>query len=422
MNGNPGAARTGAGTVIAAPLDGIRVLELGSTVAGPFCGRLLADFGADVVKIEGLHGDLVRSMGRHHQGKSLYAASIFRNKDMVSIDLHSVKGREIVARLAARSDVLVENFRPGRMEVWGLGYEELSLANPGLVMARISGYGQDGPYSGRGGYGVISEAVGGLRHITGDADRPPSRVATSLTDYLSGLYAAFGIVLALTARSRTGRGQVVDTALYEAAFSFMEPWVAPFEKLGHVATRSGSSLPGSVPNNLYPTADGEYIHITAVSDGLFAALSNLIDAGALARDDRFASAIDRSRNQAALDEVIAAWTSTHPLKELERLLESARIPATRIFTMRDIFDDPHFEHRGAIVAATDDDLGTVTMPGVVPRLSGTPGEIHHAGHRIGQDTFRVLTDALGLTIEEFDALVDSGVVRSDAGSGRGTTS
>jgi len=229
------------------PLAGTRVLELGSTVAGPFCGRLLADFGAEVIKIEPAEGDAVRTMGKRFHGKSLYAASIFRNKSLVCLDLREPRGQEIARKLAAKSDVLIENFRPGGLEKWGLGYDRLSAENPGLVMVRISGFGQDGPYGQRAGYGVIGEAVSGLRHVTGDPDRPPARIAVSLTDCITGLYGAFGATLALLARGKTGRGQVVDAALYECAFSFMEPHVPAYDKLGAVAMRTGSRLPDSTP-------------------------------------------------------------------------------------------------------------------------------------------------------------------------------
>ncbi|MFC2176780.1 CaiB/BaiF CoA transferase family protein [Actinomycetota bacterium] len=236
-------------TPASGPLSGYRVLELGSTVAGPFCGRLLADFGAEVIKVEPPTGDTVRSMGKRLEGRSLYAASILRNKQLIALDLRTEEGRDLIREMIVSCDVLVENFRPGTMERWGLGYEDLAELNPGLVMVRISGFGQDGPYSGRPGYGVIGEAMSGLRHLTGDPDRPPSRIAVSLTDYVTGLYAAFGATLALLGREKTGRGQVIDAALYESAFSFMEPWIPAFEKLGHIAGRSGSWLPESTPNN-----------------------------------------------------------------------------------------------------------------------------------------------------------------------------
>src|SRR6185312_13704321 len=301
------------------PLAGHRVLEMGSTVAGPFCGRLLADFGAEVIKVEPAEGDPVRTMGKRFHGKSLYAASIFRNKSLVALDLRKPEGQAIARRIAAQCDVVVENFRPGGLEKWGLGYAELSRDNPGLVMVRISGFGQSGPYSDRAGYGVIGEAVSGLRHVTGDPDRPPSRVAVSITDYITGLYAAFGAVMALLARGKTGRGQYVDSALYECAFSFMEPHIPAFQKLGLVANRSGSRLPDSTPNNLYVSRDGQFIHITAMGDAVFRRLVGCMGAPQLATDARFADALERSRNHEEIDDLIGRWTSRHDLPELEAI-------------------------------------------------------------------------------------------------------
>ncbi len=396
------------------PLTGIRVLEIGSTVAGPFCGRMLADFGAEVIKVEPAEGDPVRTMGQQHDGHSLYAASIFRNKKLISIDLRRPEGHALVRELAAKSDVVVENFKPGTLEAWGIGWEQLSEINPRLVMVRISGYGQDGPYAKRPGYGVICEAVSGMRYLTGDPDRPPSRVAVSLTDYITGLHAAYGAVMALMARQATGRGQFIDAALYECAFNFMEPWVPAFEKTGHVANRTGSRLPGSNPNNLYPTGDGSFILITAMADSLFKRLAGVMEQPELADDPRFAKALARNRHAEALDEIIAVWTSSHPLATLEQKLTAASVPATRIYTMADIFADPHYAARRSIVAASDDAMGSVAMAGVVPRLSATPGGVRHAGRAVGRDTESVLGDVLGYDAARIAELVGSGVVARDA--------
>ncbi len=386
------------------PLAGYRVLELGSTVAGPFCGRLFADFGAEVIKVEAADGDPVRTMGKRYRNKSLWAASIFRNKSLISVDLRKPAGQELVKKIAASCDFLIENFRPGSLEAWGLGYEALSQVNPGLIMIRISGYGQTGPYRQRPGYGVICEAVSGLRHITGDPDRPPGRIATSTTDYITGLYAALGAMIALEARHKTGQGQVVDAALYEGAFSFMEPHVPAFEKLGAIAMRAGSRLPGNTPNNLYPTADDQYIHITAASDAVFKRITKAIGEPALATDVRFATALARVEHEDAIDDIITRWTLQHSCAEAEQKLHLAEVPAARIYTMEDIFADPHYAARGMLAKVADDDLGSVTMPAVVPRLSRTPGAIRHSGHRVGQDTRAVLTDVAGLSKSEIDAL------------------
>ena len=392
------------------PLAGIRVLEMGSTVAGPFCGRLLADFGAEVIKVEPPEGDPVRTMGKRFHGKSLYAASMFRNKALISLDLRKDEGRALARELATKSDVVVENFRPGGLERWGLGYADLSKLNPKLVMVRISGFGQTGPYNQRAGYGVIGEAVSGLRHLTGDPDRPPGRVAVSMTDYITGLYAALGATMALFARDRTGRGQYIDAALYECAFSFMEPWIPAYQKLGHVANRTGSRLAESTPNNLYPTGDQQYIHITAMADGVFRRLVEAMGQPGLVADPRFANATARSEHHEDIDDAIARWTTTKPLAELEKILAAADVPATRIFTIADIFADPHYQARGSIVEAPDPDLGGVAMAQVVPRLSETPGRIRHAGHLVGEDTRAVLQDVLGYSDARIGELAGSGII------------
>ncbi|MBY0269286.1 MAG: CoA transferase [Burkholderiales bacterium] len=395
------------------PLSGYRVLELGSTVAGPFCGRLFADFGAEVIKIEPADGDPVRSMGRHYQGTSLYAASIFRGKRLISVNLRVEEGREIVRKLAARSDFLVENFRPGALEEWGLGYDSLASLNPGLILVRISGYGQSGPYRERPGYGAICEAVSGLRNLTGDPDRPPSRTASSLTDYITGLYAALGAMFALEVRHKTGKGQVIDAALYEGAFSFMEPHIPAYEKLQAIAMRAGARLPGVAPNNQYPTRDGQYIHITAASDAVFRRVASAIGRPELAKDPLYAAAIDRAGNENALDAIISAWTVQHDCAALEERLHAANVPAARIYTVEDIFNDPHYAARGMLEKVPSDELGSVTMPAVVPRLSVNPGKIRHAGRRIGQDTRDVLREISGLSDDEINALEARGVIACD---------
>lgn len=388
----------------AGPLAGCRVLEMGSTVSGPFCGRLLADFGAEVIKVEPPSGDPVRQMGRRSRGRSLYAASILRNKHLISVDLRTPEGQDVVSRLVKACDVVVENFRPGTLEAWNLGYDTLSGVNPGVILVRISGYGQTGPYRHRPGYGVTSEAVGGLREITGEPDRPPSRVSISLTDCITGLYAAFGAVMALFARTRTGRGQVVDAALYEGAFSFMEPHVPAFAALGAVPTRTGSRLPNSTPNNLYPTADGDFIHITAGNDATFERLTACMGAPRLAEDERFRTATARSRHEDDIDDIIADWTSGRPLTELERKLDANAVPAARIFTLRDIFADEHYRARDMLLEMPDEVLGSVTLPGVVPGLSETPGAVRWAGREVGVDTRDVLTRVAGYEAGEIDAL------------------
>lgn len=392
------------------PLDGCRVIELGSTVAGPFCARLLADFGADVIKVEQREGDAVRSMGKRAKGRSLYAASILRNKRNVSVDLRRPEGQNLVKALCSTADIVIENFKPGTLERWGLSYDDLKAVNPGIVLVRISGYGQDGPYSKRPGYGVICEAVSGMREITGDPDRPPARVAVSLTDYITGLYAAFGAVIALLAREKCGVGQVVDASLYEAAFSFMEPHVPAYQQLGAIARRAGPRLPDNTPNSLYPTADGRFIHITAISNSVFRRLCEAMGRPELAIDPRFVDGVSRTAHEDELDDIIGSWTGSAPLDEVETKLHDADVPAARIYDMRDIFADAHYAARNAIVRPEDPVLGPVAMANVTPRLSATPGKVEWPGRAIGADTLSVFQNELGLTSEAIADLLEAGVL------------
>lgn len=394
----------------AGPLAGLRIIELGSTVAGPFCSRLLADFGGDVIKVEQAEGDAVRSFSHRHKGRSLYNASMQRGKRIASINLRTDEGRALVRRLCESADIVVENFRPGTLERWGLGYKELRAENPGLVMVRISGFGQDGPYSDRGGYGVVCEAVSGLREINGDPDRPPPRAATSLTDYIAGLYAAFGAVMAILERNRTGRGQVVDSALYEASFSFMEPHIPVYQQLGIVAKRAGPHLPGNAPNSIYPTRDGGYIVIAAASDAVFGRLAKAMGRPEMIEDPRFATAVARAENMAVCDEAVGAWTGSLEMPAAEEGLSAARVPAARIYTVADIFTDPHYRARNMLVEVTDDVLGPVAVTGVVPKLSETPGAVRWAGHDIGADTAEILRAELGMTAGEMSELAREGII------------
>jgi crotonobetainyl-CoA:carnitine CoA-transferase CaiB-like acyl-CoA transferase len=402
------------------PLSGVRVLELGSTIAGPFCGRLLADFGADVIKVEDPAGDTLRTFGQSVEGKSLYAASLFRNKSMVALDLRQDEGRRAVRDLALKCQVVVENFKPGALESWGLGYDTLAAENPALVMVRISGFGQTGPYRERPGYGVIGEAVSGLRYINGDPGHPPARMATALTDYITGLYAAFGAVMAIMNARVTGRGQCVDAALSECAFTFMDPYVPGYEKLGIVPERTGSRLPGAAPNDIYPTREGKFVLIAAFSEAIFRRLCRAMDRADLAEDPRFATLTARNENVEPLNAEIAAWTGARPLDEIERVLGAADVPASRIFTMADIFADPHFAARSMLVPTPDEELGEITLAAPVPHLGDTPATIRHSGRRIGQDTRRILGEVAGYDGARIDDLAARGIVRTDAGAEEGS--
>lgn len=394
------------------PLVGYRVLELGSTVAGPFCGRLFADFGAEVIKVEPAEGDIIRSIGARYQGKPLYASSIFRNKELIAIDLRKPEGQDIARKIAAQSDFVIENFKPGTLEKWRLGYDDLRALNPRIIMIRISGYGQSGPYSKRPGYGITCEAVSGLRHLTGDPDRPPARVAVSLTDYVTGLYAFSGALLALTERARTGEGQCVDAALYESAFSLLEQHIAGYEKLGIVPNRMGAST-GSAPNNLYRSADGQWVHIAANGSAVFNRFAQAIGQSNLTSDPRFKSAIARSEHRGELDKIVSQWAGNLNATEIEAILHGADVPATRIFTLPDIFKDPHYKARGAIVDMPDEELGHIAAAVPVPRLSRTPGTVRHSGRRIGQDTSRILHDVVGFDDESIRRLQAAGIIGLD---------
>ncbi len=395
------------------PLSAYRVLELGSTAAGPFCARLLADFGAQVVKIEAVEGDPIRQMGEVVNGKSLYGASICRNKLIASFNFRKPEARNLIKAVIPEFDIVVENFRPGTLEKWGLGYDDLRKLKPDLIMTRISGYGQTGPYKDRPGYGVIGEAMSGLRHMIGDPDRPPSRAAIPLTDYITALYAAFGTVMAVVARQNSGIGQCVDASLVESAFSFMEYHVPAFEKSGKIGMRTGPRLPDSAPNTLYPTRCGNYIHIAALADAVFRRLAVAMGRPELGTDPRFAEMKMRNQNQELIDGIVAEWTSAHDIGDLEAVLNKGDVPASRIFTMADIFKDPHYQARDMLVPTPDDELGTVTLAGVVPKLSATPGRLRWAGHRPGQDTRVFLKEAARLSDADIDRLVADGVIFCD---------
>ncbi|MCL4744677.1 MAG: CoA transferase [Burkholderiaceae bacterium] len=398
------------------PLAGIRVVEICTTIAGPVCTRLMADFGAEVIKIEPHEGDPVRHFGAVVEGASLYGASILRNKSSIAVDLKRPEGRRIALELIGRADVLVENNRPGVMERLGLGWAELSAVNPGLVMVRISGYGQDGPYANRPGYGAICEAVGGVRHMTGDPDRPPARVALATTDYLTAVYSAFGALVALRSRDRTGRGQVVDAALYEAAFTQMEAVVPEYDKLGTVPMRQGPNLPSFAPNSLYPSRDGGWVLIAANSKPTFERLAVLMKRPDLLEDPRFSSIRARGEmaNVRVLDALVAEWSRTIDALELEESLHAAEVPSARVYTIADIFADPQYQARGMLVSVPHPSLGHTVQMGVVPRLSGTPGAILRTGCEVGADTDRVLGRELGYPQQRIDELHALGVVSSGA--------
>ena len=393
-------------------LSGIRVLELGQVIAGPFCGQLLGDLGADVVKVEppGV-GDVLRQWGRVHgeEGDSLWWRVTGRNKRSVTVDLRRPEGQDIVRRLAERCDVLLENFRPGTLERWGLGWEELSWVNERLVMVRVSGFGQDGPYARRAGYAAIGEAMGGLRALTGYPDRPPTRVGLSIGDSLAGTMAALGTVAALEARHRTGRGQVVDASIFESVLAMTEALVPEWQVAELKRERTGSTLPGIAPSNVYPTADGQVL-IAANQDSVFGRLAGAMGMPELAEDARFADHRARGERQAELDGVVAGWTQVRSAAEVLDLLHEAGVPAGLVYEPEDMFEDPHFQARDSIVRVPDEEFGEVAMPAVVPRLSDTPGSVRERAPRLGEHTDAVLTELLGLSAQEIHDLRAAGVV------------
>ncbi len=400
------------GRPVAGALDGVKVLELGQLIAGPFCGQMLADFGADVVKIEAPGaGDPIREWGKEKTGgKSLYWPVIGRNKKSVTLNLRVAEGQALARRLALESDILIENFRPGTLEKWGLGWEELSRLNPRLIMVRVTGYGQTGPYAERAGYGAIGEAMGGLRYVNGDPSTPPSRVGVAIGDTLTGLHAAYGALAALQARTRTGRGQLVDAAIYESVLNMMESLITDYDVAGFVRERTGSIFPGIAPSNIYPTACGRSVLIGANQDTVFRRLSQVMGQEALGTDPRFASHTARGQNQALLDRLIGEWTIQHTRESVLAMLDEAGIPAGQLYTAKEMLDDPQFASRNTIIRAPSDDLGQVAMQNVAPRLSETPGGVQHAGVKLGAFNREIFVGRLGLSEEQFAAYQEAGVI------------
>lgn len=374
------------------PLSDVKVVEMGQLIAGPFCGQLLGDMGADVVKIEPPAGDPMRDWGQGD--KKTWWQVIARNKRSIMLDLRNPDGQATARDLIAQADILIENFRPGTIEKWGLAPAELHAINPGLIIIRVSGYGQDGPYSKRAGFGGIGEAMGGWRAIVGEPDRAPSRMGVSIGDSLAATFGALGALAALHSRERTGRGQIVDSALYEAVLQMMESLVPEWAVAGHKRQRSGSILSGIAPSNVYPCSDGEYL-IGANQDTVFARLAEAMGRTELASDPRYATHIARGERQAELDALIGDWTRTLTIAELEARMSDAGIPAGRIFDAEDMLDDPHFAARQAIVKVMTPMFGEVPMQNVFPKLSATPGTIRRpAPPSIGHDGDEVLRDWL----------------------------
>jgi formyl-CoA transferase len=394
----------------AGPLAGLKVIELGQLIAGPFAAKTLADFGADVVKVEAPgSGDPLRKWRLLKDGTSVWWQVQSRNKRSLALDLREAEGQAIVRQLAAEADVLIENFRPGAMEGWGLGPDALLAANPRLVMLRISGYGQTGPYRNRPGFGVVAEAMGGLRHLTAEPGRVPVRVGVSIGDTLAALHGVIGILLALHDRNATGQGQVIDVALYEAVFNCMESLLPEYSAFGAVRGPAGSALPGIAPTNAYLCKDGGYALIAGNGDSIFRRLMTLIGREDLANDPALADNAGRVARVAELDAAIGAWTAQRTVDEVLAALAQASVPAGKIYTVADIAADPHYQARGMLQQVRMEDGSTLAVPGIVPKLSRTPGGHRRNAPALGQDTEGVLRE-IGLTPQQIRALRERGIV------------
>ena len=382
------------------PLTGVKVVELGQLIAGPFAGKFFADFGAEVIKIEPPGGDPLRQWRKLHRGTSLWWYVQNRNKKSVTADLRRPEGQEIVRRIAKDADVVIENFRPGTLEKWGLGYDSLAADNPGLVMLRLSGFGQSGPYRDRTGFGAIAESMGGLRYVTGFPDRPPVRPNLSIGDALASLHGVIGALIALRHRDANGgRGQVVDVALYEAVFNMMEGALPEYDLFGEMRERTGTNLTGIVPSNTYLTRDGQHIVIGANADSIFRRLMQMIGRNDLADDPSLADNAGRSKRADELDAAIGGWTAGHDAEAVLRALNEAQVPSGKIYSMADIAADAQYLARNMIRQVQLPDGTQLKVPGIVPKLSATPGEIDWVGPGLGEHTDAVLA-AHGYAREE----------------------
>ncbi len=394
------------------PLENLRVIELGTLIAGPFSGRLLADFGAEVIKVEPPgKGDPMRKWGQEKDGQGLWWPVQSRNKKSITLNLREEEGQNLLKELIKEADIIIENFRPGTMEKWNLSYEELSALNPGLIMMRTSGFGQTGPYKERAGFGSVGEAMGGLRHVTGYPDRAPTRIGISIGDTLAALFATIGCLVAINERQLSGKGQVVDTALYESVFSIMESLIPDYMIAGYIRERMGNILPGIAPSNIYYTKDGTYIVIGANADGVFKRLCEAMGQPGLADDPRYKTHEARAGNMKQLDLLIEEWTKTLPAREALDLLEEKGVPSGLIFSAKEIMEDHHYREREMIVSVEHPELGDFPMPGIVPKLSRTPGRIKHPGSEVmGKDNEEVYGGLLGLSSEKLSTLRKTGII------------
>ncbi|GAA0316160.1 CaiB/BaiF CoA-transferase family protein [Oceanobacillus sp. FSL W7-1293] len=395
------------------PLEGIRVLELGNIVAAPFAGKLFSEFGAEVIKVEEpKNGDPLRNWRVMYKDTSVWWHVQSRNKKSITVNLREAEGQEIIKNLTKNADVVLENFKPGTLERWGLGYETLKKVNPSIVLTRISGYGQTGPYREKAGFGSVAEAVGGLRYLTGYPDLPPVRVGIAIGDMVAGLYAVIGTLMALRVRDRDEerKGQEVDVALYESVFSLLEGMLPEFDLTGEIRERTGSTLPGVAPSNSYLCADGSYVIIGGNGDRIFQRLMTTIGREDMAADSNYATNQDRVNNVEYIDNVIESWTKQHPIKEVQRILDEASVPVSPIYSIKDIIEDVHYQSRDMIQEIELDDGQKIKTPGIVPKLSETPGEIEANGPVLGQHNEEIYKEFLNFSYEDFKRLKEGGII------------
>jgi formyl-CoA transferase len=395
----------------AGPLAGVKVLELGTLIAGPLCARMLGDFGAEVIKIEAPEGgDQLRQWRKMYDDTSLWWYVQARNKKSLTLNLRAPEGQEIVRKLVAEADIVVENFRPGALEKWNIGWPQLSAVNPRLVMVRLSGFGQDGPYRDRPGFGVVAESMGGMRYVTGYPDRPPVRLGISIGDSIAALHGVVGAMMALHQRNANGgKGQYVDVALYEAVFNMMESLVPEFDVLGFKRERAGNALPGITPSNTYPTRDGKFVIIGANNDSIFKRLMNAMGRDDLANDPDLATNAGRTPRVGEIDAAIEAWTRTHDLASVLEALERADVPSGRVYDADDILKDAHYAARGMLEQWKLPDGKPMKIPGIVPKLSDTPGETRWLGPKLGEHNAEILSQ-LGYSDSQQQELKARGVI------------
>jgi formyl-CoA transferase len=394
------------------PLSDLRVIEMGTLLAGPFCGQILGDMGAEVIKVEPPgQGDPMRVWGREKvNGQSLWWPVVARNKKAITLDMRQVEGQSILKELVAKADFLLENFRPGTMEKWGCSYEELAKINPRLIMIRVSGFGQTGPYAKQAGFGAIGEAMGGLRYVCGDPSTPPSRMGISIGDSLAATFASVGALSALHYREKTGRGQVVDSAIYESVLNMMESLVTEYDKVGYIRERTGAILPNVAPSNVYPTNDGQMVLIAANQDTVFGRLAEAMGQPELAKLEKYATHGARGAHQAELDALVGRWTKSKSRTEVLALMEQFGVPAGLIYRAPEMLEDPHFKAREAIVTTRHPAIGELRMQNVAPKLSETPGGIRAPAPAMGEHNEEVYLGLLGMNRERYDGLAERKVI------------